>query len=239
MPKFWMIKGLKNGSPTTKFPRQIPTRDEIPLSNIPPEPGQESDWGEGKKVCPTGAIDTKNKKIIMNRCIYCAKCADAGFVFDRNDEKISQALNAVANSKIYSEERAKIFKKSLHVFIIDSGSCNACNLEALNMANPFYDVSRLGITFTNSPKHADALLVLGAPNRSMVEYIVTTYESMPEPKVVIAAGACALSGGVFANSPNFVSPVEEIIPVDIFIPGCPPSPIQFIQGLLLAMGRKR
>lgn len=129
------------------------------------------------------------------------------------------------------------FKRSFHILMIDVGSCNACNLEVLNLATPYYDFNRLGIFFTNSPKHADALVVVGALNKSMVEPLRRTYESMPEPKLVISVGACAISGGVFQDTEGFASPVQGVVPIDVMIPGCPPSPVQILEGLLLATGR--
>lgn len=121
--------------------------------------------------------------------------------------------------------------------MIDVGSCNACNLEVLNLSSPYYDLTRLGFSFTNSPKHADALVVVGTLNPAMVEVLRRTYESMPEPKLVISVGACAISGGAFRGAQGFASSVNEAIPVDVTVPGCPPSPIQILEGLLLAAGK--
>jgi Ni,Fe-hydrogenase III small subunit len=134
-------------------------------------------------------------------------------------------------------KKRRNFGRSLHILMIDVGSCNACNLEVLNLSNPYYDLTRLGIFFTNSPKHADALVVVGALNKAMVDVLKRTYESMPHPKFVLSVGACAISGGVFKDTDSFVSPVQDALPVDVVVPGCPPSPIEVLQGLLLAIGK--
>lgn len=249
MVKFWILHGIKNGILTTKYPTKVPTTDEIPVSSIPPSPSTETSWGDGERICPTGAIKAQPRQDIdLGRCIYCKRCASAGFVFDDSDKSEMGREIALQAKKIPSElaekdviedwkKKRAIFRRSFHIMMIDVGSCNACNLEALNISNPYYDLTRLGIFFTNSPKHADALVVVGALNTTMVEVLKRTYESMPHPKVVISVGACAISGGIFHDTEGFVSPVQDIIPVDVTVPGCPPTPIQILEGLLLTIGR--
>jgi Ni,Fe-hydrogenase III small subunit len=226
----------------------MPTTDEIPVNSIPPSPSVDANWVEGELICPTGAIQARpGPNIDLGKCIYCRRCADAGFNFGKDmsemDRKIAlQATKIELESRKYAvEERERkkqgIFKRSFHVMMIDVGSCNACNLEVLNLSNPYYDLTRLGIFFTNSPKHADALVVVGALNSAMIEVLKRTYESMPNPKVVISIGACAISGGIFHDTEGFVSPIHNIIPVDVTIPGCPPTPIQILEGLLLTVGK--
>ena len=129
----------------------------------------------------------------------------------------------------------KIFRKSLHVRHIDVGSCNACESEVLALSNPYYNFHRLGLFFTASPRQADVLLVTGALTPAMKPILVDTYESMPKPRLVIATGVCAIHGGVFANSRQFVGPIDSVIPVDAFIPGCPPTPYSLINGILEAI----
>lgn len=239
MPKVWVFRGIQKGILTSLYPKNKPTAEEIPKNSIPPESTERSDWSAGENVCPTGAIQySPQKHIDLGKCIYCRQCESAGFSFE---EDRKAALQAFAK-KCQSKESGKIpieniFKKSFHILMIDVGSCNACNLEVLNVSNPYYDLNRLGVFFTNSSKHADALIAVGALNKAMVEPLKITYEGMPEPKLVIAAGACAISGGIFYKAEGFVSPLQEVLPVDVFIPGCPPSPIQILEGLLLATGK--
>ncbi len=131
----------------------------------------------------------------------------------------------------------RLFRHSLHIRHVDAGSCNACESEIKLLLNPYYDIQRLGIFFTTSPRHADLLLVTGPVTRAMEDPLRQTYEAMPDPRLVVAVGACACSGGIFASSAFTRGGVGEVLPVDVFIPGCPPSPLTLIHGLLLALGR--
>lgn len=238
MPKIWVLRGLKKGILTTKFPAKGPTAEEVPEWSRPPLPTPEADWSAGEKECPTGAIRSKDERIELGRCIYCRRCAAAGFSFESDGEASSRALQAgVAGTSLEKIGKQPVFRRSLHVMMIDVGSCNACNLEVLNLTSPYYDLTRLGIFFTNTPRHADALIVVGTLNKGMVDVLRRTYEAIPEPKLVISVGACAISGGIFRGAEGFASPVEEVVPVDVTVPGCPPSPVQILEGLLLATGK--
>jgi Ni,Fe-hydrogenase III small subunit len=238
MPKIWILRGIKKGIVTSRFPNAGPVPGEIPILAVPPEATGSSDWATGEKICPTDAIRASEKRIELGKCVFCQRCSNAGFVFDESDTGRSKALMAQYSGTDLQElsKKQRVFKKSFHVMMIDVGSCNACNMEVLNLSNPYYDLTRLGIFFTNSPKHADALIVVGALNKSMVDVLKRTYESLPEPKLVISAGACAISGGVFQGTESFVSPVQDVVPVDAIIPGCPPTPVQILEGLLLLTG---
>jgi Ni,Fe-hydrogenase III small subunit len=127
---------------------------------------------------------------------------------------------------------ARRLGRSLAIREVDAGSCNGCELEIHALSNAFYDVERFGIRFVASPRHADALLVTGPVTLNMREALERTYAAMPAPKWVIAAGDCGAGCGVFADSYACVGAVSKVIPVDVVIPGCPPSPIELLQGLL-------
>jgi len=236
MPKIWVFRGLKKGVLTTGYPASKPTQQELPELSNPPVPTSHTDWRAGEKGCPTGAIQSEDKKIDLGACVFCRRCSSAGFSFEEGSDVRAGALQAalVPNHKTNARE---IFGRSLHIMMIDVGSCNACNLEVLNLSNPYYDLTRLGISFTNSPKHADALVVVGALNPAMVDILRRTYETMPEPKLVISVGACSISGGIFRGAEGFASSVGDVVPVDVTVPGCPPSPVQILEGLLLATGK--
>jgi Ni,Fe-hydrogenase III small subunit len=132
---------------------------------------------------------------------------------------------------------ARRLGRSLHVRHLDAGSCNGCDWELAALVNPIYDVQRLGIDFVASPRHADLLLVTGVMTRNLQEAALLTYQAMPEPRLVVAVGACAVGGGVFANTYAAAGAAEPILPVDVFVPGCPPRPESIIHGLLVAVGR--
>jgi Ni,Fe-hydrogenase III small subunit len=142
----------------------------------------------------------------------------------------------VAAVKLESRIRRR-FRRSLHIRHLDSGSCNGCDWELNALHSPYYDIQRLGIDFVASPRHADLLLVTGVMTRNLADAALKTYEAMPEPRLVVAVGACAVGGGVFANTYAAHGSAEAVLPVDVFIPGCPPRPEAIIHGLLLAVGR--
>src|SRR5271168_526420 len=125
--------------------------------------------------------------------------------------------------------------RSLAIRQVDAGSCNGCELEIHALNNAYYDLERFGLRFVASPRHADALLVTGPVTRNMREALERTYNATPAPKWVIASGACAKDGHVFAGSYAIVGGVGEVLPVDLYIPGCPPSPKTLLRGLLAVM----
>jgi Ni,Fe-hydrogenase III small subunit len=129
--------------------------------------------------------------------------------------------------------------RSLSIRMVDAGSCNGCELEINALANPFYDLERFGLRFVASPRHADVLLVTGPVTRNMAEALKRTYDAMPEPKWVVASGDCGRDGGCFSGSCAIVGGVSAVLPVDLHIPGCPPNPIQLLQGLLALLEHTR
>jgi formate hydrogenlyase subunit 7 len=131
----------------------------------------------------------------------------------------------------------RLFGRSLHIRHVDAGSCNACESEIKLLTSPYYDLHRLGLFFTPAPRHADLLLVTGPITRAMEGPLLRTYEAMPDPRLVVAVGACPCSGGIFAPSPYVRGSLQDVLPVDVFIPGCPPSPLALLHGLLLAINR--
>lgn len=123
-------------------------------------------------------------------------------------------------------------RKSLWVFHLGASACNNCDIEVLDLLTPKHDVERFGITLVGSPKHADVLLVSGIVNRQSIDQFKKVYDRVPKPKLVVAIGSCACSATLFRDSYNFVKAVDEIIPVDVYVPGCPPKPEAIIAGVL-------
>jgi Ni,Fe-hydrogenase III small subunit len=139
-------------------------------------------------------------------------------------------------AKKLAHETRKRLGRSLAIREVDAGSCNGCELEINALANPFYDLERFSLSFVASPRHADVLLVTGPVTRNMREALLRTYEAIPAPKWVVAAGDCAAGCGVFARSPACIGSVAAVIPVDLVIPGCPPTPARLLAGLLALFG---
>jgi Ni,Fe-hydrogenase III small subunit/formate hydrogenlyase subunit 6/NADH:ubiquinone oxidoreductase subunit I len=131
----------------------------------------------------------------------------------------------------------KVLGRSLHVREVDAGSCNGCEVEIHGLNSPVYDVERFGIHFVASPRHADLLLVTGPVTRNMELALRKTYDAMPAPRLVAAVGACGCSGGIFGRNYATVGPVDAVLPVDVYIPGCPPNPHAILHGLLRLLGR--
>ena len=131
----------------------------------------------------------------------------------------------------------RLFGRSLHIREVDAGSCNGCELEISALGNPYYDLERFGLHFVASPRHADCLLVTGPVTRNMAEPLRRTYDATPDPKIVLAIGDRAINCGVFKDSYAVVGGVEEVIPVNVFVPGCPPEPADILRGILSALDK--
>ena len=144
-----------------------------------------------------------------------------------------------AEAERIQRELLTILGRALAIREVDPGSCNGCELEINALGNPLYNVEGYGIKFVASPRHADLLLVTGPVARNMELALKRTYEATPDPKLVVAIGDCGCTGGVFGESYASAGRVENVIPVDVAVPGCPPPPIRILAGILTAVGRKR
>jgi Ni,Fe-hydrogenase III small subunit/formate hydrogenlyase subunit 6/NADH:ubiquinone oxidoreductase subunit I len=149
-----------------------------------------------------------------------------------NREADAESVGQKARETIY-----KLLGRSLAIREVDAGSCNGCEVEIVALNNPIHDIERFGIQFVASPRHADMLLVTGPVTRNMELALLKTYQAMPEPKVVVAVGACGISGGIFGANYASLGGVDKVLPVDVYIPGCPPRPQALLHGILLAVGR--
>ena len=211
--------------------------------------------------CPTKALTASKENepttIVVDhgKCITCNYCNQVAPEFitiknipaspTRTKEQLSEYSNSYNQSEKSFEEIGnelrekikKIFGRSLVIREVDAGSCNGCEIEITALNNPIYDIERFGIHFVASPRHADVLLVTGPASKNMELALRRTYEATPSPKIVIAVGACGCSGGIFGDTYATTGGIDKIIPVDVYIPGCPPRPEVLIQGLLLAVDR--
>ena len=251
----WALRGLRDGIVTSSFPGQAdPYADSFPaavrpVGGGPPRNGAKIDPG----LCPTAAISIDDElRVDAGRCILCGRCVRqrpdlfrwaAGSTTARlhrralvvpelpdTDEAVEQVRRDLAT-------RTRALRRSVHVRHVDAGSDGSDEWEVLALLNPVYDVQRLGIFFTASPRHADILLVTGAGSYGMAEPLRRTVEALPRPLVVIAAGVDAVSGGLVSPSYAVAGGVSGLVEVDVWVPGSPPSPFSLLHGLLLAMGR--
>jgi Ni,Fe-hydrogenase III small subunit/formate hydrogenlyase subunit 6/NADH:ubiquinone oxidoreductase subunit I len=164
---------------------------------------------------------------------------------DRTHRKLRkvdrQSVNAMTDVERLGEKARerirKLLGRSLAIREVDAGSCNGCELEIVALNNPIHDIERFGIQFVASPRHADMLLVTGPVTRNMELALLKTHQAMPEPKVVVAVGTCGISGGIFGVNYASLGGVDKALPVDVYIPGCPPRPQALLHGILLGIGR--
>ena len=219
--------------------------------------------GECVRRCPSRAIvmDKAARSIGINYddCVFCALCEDVcpvavvkmtnKFELAENDRgklrvsplviedrDVPDASYEIICSELRDKAR-KVFGRSLNIREVDAGSCNGCDYEINAVNNPFNDIERLGIHFVASPRHADMLLVTGTATRNMELALVKTYNATPDPKLVVAVGACACSGGIFKDSYASRNGIDCVVPVDVYIPGCPPRPQAIIFGILKALDK--
>lgn len=160
---------------------------------------------------------------------------EAGNVGNKSTEHQKDEFERVGNE--LKSRIQKVLGRSLHIREVDAGSCNGCEIEIVGLNSPVYDIERFGIHFVASPRHADMLLVTGPVARNMELALKKTYAATPDPRVVVAVGACGCSGGMFGVNYATRGAVDEVIPVDVYIPGCPPNPCALLDGILLAIGR--
>lgn len=130
----------------------------------------------------------------------------------------------------------KAFTKALWVYHVNTGACNGCDIEIINVLTPYYDAERFGIKLVGSPRHADVLLVSGPVTRPVVDSLKRVYEATPSPKLVFAIGSCAIDGGIWHDTYNVVGGLDKVIPVSFYVPGCPPRPEAIIYGVAVALG---
>lgn len=202
-----------------------------------------------QELCPTDAISLEHGLTIdLGRCLFCGQCAGAcshGAIEFKADHRL-----ATRNRKdlLLTEETYKIaealdkkskslFGRSLKLRQVSAGGCNACEADTNVLTTVVFDLGRFGIQFVASPRHADGLLVTGPVPQNMGLALKKAYDALPTPKLVIAVGSCAISGGPFRDTGEVHNGAENIVPVDLYIPGCPPHPITILDGLLRLLGR--
>jgi Ni,Fe-hydrogenase III small subunit/ferredoxin len=203
---------------------------------------------ECARVCPTGAMPIGGLAIDLGRCLFCGDCVEAcapGAIAFSRDPRLAARTRAelVVGSEGRPRMRAladagqRLFGRSLKLRQVSAGGCNACEADTNVLGTVVYDLGRFGVQFVASPRHADGLLVTGPVSRNMELALRKTYEAVPSPRLVIAVGACAISGGPYAGHEEVLGGAEAVVPVDLFVPGCPPHPLTILDGLLRLLGR--
>ncbi len=229
----WIIKGLKSGVVSTHYPDGGENAQGVSPGLPSPAGGVGVDTPIGR--CPTSALKAKDGGAALDkfRCVHCHRC-------DRNVEPTIPWDSSYewAEKRGKTPELPKAFQRSTHIRVLDAGDCGACLNEMKLLNNPFYNMHRLGFFITPTPRQADLLVVLGPVADHMKTALLKAYEAMPAPKKVMSVGTCSATGGVFEDGFMTSTKLEDIIPVDVVVPGCPPPPLAILHGLLLVTGRE-
>jgi Ni,Fe-hydrogenase III small subunit/ferredoxin len=242
---------FRQGHRTAKYPLEAPTlparfrgRPRIDPSKCPPG------CQECLEHCPFGALTFRDGalSIDLGLCLFCPECAAAcphGALSFSTDHRLAasqrqdllQKENEAQLASALSEKMLRLFGRSLKLRQVSAGGCNACEADINVLGTLVFDLGRFGIQFVASPRHADGILVTGPVTENMRTALLDTYAAVPEPKIVIASGACAIAGGPFRSSPEVHNGIGDLLPVDLYIPGCPPHPYTVLDGLLRMLGR--
>lgn len=236
----WVFRGLRAGIRTSGYPRRPETTPGVSPGRPIETPISDAAAEDLASLCPTDAIRPAAGRVDIDhgQCIHCSRCrpdaSGLGVTWTSDFE-----WGALADDAQWPSDRlARAFGRSLHIRFVDAGACGACVSEARQLTNPYYNMHRLGLFMTPTPRNADVLVVAGPVSDAMRTPLLKTYEAMPHPKRVVAIGVCAISGGIFGPSFAAAGGVAEVIPVDVVVPGCPPPPLAILHGLLVVVERK-
>jgi Ni,Fe-hydrogenase III small subunit/Pyruvate/2-oxoacid:ferredoxin oxidoreductase delta subunit len=243
---------LRQGHRTFAYPRVMPEMPER-FRGLPAVDASRCPEGcrDCAAACPTDAVtvETGSVRLDLGRCLFCGECATAcpegairytsefRLAARRREELLRIDDGPPVGAAALEEDVRRIFGRSLRLRQVSAGGCNGCEVEVNVLNTVVFDLARFGIQFVASPRHADGLLITGPVTQGMREALRLAYDAVPAPKLVIAVGACAISGGPYVDHPEVSNGADTSVPVDLFVPGCPPHPWTILDGLLRLLGR--
>jgi Ni,Fe-hydrogenase III small subunit/Pyruvate/2-oxoacid:ferredoxin oxidoreductase delta subunit len=242
---------LKQGHRTIAFPPKSPSLPDrfrgLPVVDSSKCP---DDCRVCAESCPTNAItiDRNGLRLDLGRCLFCSDCTEAcpegaiRYTQDyrlatRKREDLSLEGTTLKLAESLDKKSRRLFGRSLKLRQVSAGGCNACEADLNVLGTVVFDLGRFGVQFVASPRHADGIVVTGAVSENMRTALLETYAAVPPPKLVIAVGACAISGGPYVDNPEVHNGCASLVPIDLYIPGCPPHPLTILDGLLRLLGR--
>lgn len=246
-----LCERLRQGHRTSSFPKTEPVLSERfrgqPLLDTAL---CTNDCSDCESRCPTEALQRRQGKTFLDlgRCLFCADCSACphGALSFSTDYRLAvqkrQDLlysgQTLELARALEKKMLSLFGRSLKLRQVSAAGCNACEADVNVLGTLVFDLGRFGIQFVASPRHADGMLVTGPVSQNMHAALLSTWEAIPSPKLVIASGSCAITGGPYRKSPEVVNGLEDIVPVDLYIPGCPPHPYTILDGLLRLLDKR-
>ena len=245
-----LLARAQQGHRTSAFPAEPPALPDR-FRGLPVlEPSRCADGCRACiEACPTGAISGEGGlHLDLGRCLFCPECVQAcpeGAIAFTTEHSLAARTrqSLVLRGQDYPRmatldvELRRLFGRSLKLRVVSAGGCNGCEADVNVLGTPVFDLGRFGIQYVASPRHADGLLITGPVTENMRLALRKTYDAVPPPKIVIAVGACAISGGPYVDHPEVHNGADAVLPVDLYVPGCPPHPFTILDGLLRLLGR--
>ena len=244
-----IVARLRQGHRTIGFPATAPTLPDRYRGLPVVDPSKCPDGCRAcAEACPTDAITVTDKdvRLDLGRCLFCADCVEAcphqtlrhtsefRLAANRREDLVVPGFKL---AQVVDDKARRLFGRSLKLRQVSAGGCNGCEADVNVLNTVVFDLGRFGIQFVASPRHADGLLITGPVTENMRLALEKTYAAVPSPKLVIAVGACAISGGPYLQHPEQHNGASRVVPVDLFVPGCPPHPLTILDGLLRLLGR--